>query len=78
MDRCQICQEPIWKSRWPESRDKVMPKFICHFCFSNLKGGDYEPEVPRKSPLFVCDRCGEIVESAKSTDSGWLCEDCQE
>lgn len=55
-----------------------MYKFVCFYCFSKLKSCDYKPTIANKSELVVCDRCGEVAENVKKTDSGWLCEDCVE
>lgn len=78
MDRCQICQEPIWGDKWPASKDKVMRKFVCFYCFTKMRDGGYKPTSMKKSNLVVCDRCGEVVGNVKQTDNGWVCEDCEE
>jgi len=80
MSKCQICREPIWENQWrPSVKQKVMRKFVCFYCFSRLRDGKYKPMIVAvRSGLAVCDKCGEVAESTKSTDSGWLCEDCVE
>jgi formylmethanofuran dehydrogenase subunit E len=78
MSKCQICHEPIWGDQWPSYKEKIMRKFVCFYCYSNLKHGGYKPKLMKKSSLVVCDGCGEVVDNVQETDSGFLCRDCNE
>ena len=78
MDRCQVCNEPIWDTQWPAGRDREMKKFVCFYCFSKIhEGGDYKPAKLRKDELIVCDRCGRLVDSARKIKGEWVCDDCR-
>ncbi len=78
MRRCQICHEPIWERHIQPEKGKHVNEFICSFCFSKMSGSEYRPRSGDNSGLFVCDRCGEMVESVEMTDEGWVCEYCEE
>jgi formylmethanofuran dehydrogenase subunit E len=77
MNRCQICHEHIWENQWDSSKEKVMGKYLCFFCFSKFKNGDYRPQMTTKTAVGVCDRCGEISENIGKVNSEWLCGDCK-
>lgn len=78
MRRCQICREPIWEKHIKPEKGKHINEFICSFCFSKMNGGEYRPRDTKTSGLYVCDKCGEIVESVERTDLGWVCEYCED
>ncbi len=78
VNRCQICKEPIWGSQWPTANDSQMRQFVCFYCFSKLRDGDYKPVIPEKSNLTVCDRCGKVSADFKIIKFECLCEECRE
>lgn len=78
MKNCQICHEPIWEGHFPAKKEEQLKKFICYYCYSNLRDRNYKPSISKKHNLLVCDRCGKIAEEVKLVNFEWLCDDCYE
>jgi hypothetical protein len=77
MNRCQICKEPIWTSISPGKRGNPLTRFVCFYCFNKLRNGKYKPTLTRDENILVCDKCGQVSDDVRKSDSGlWVCGDC--